>query len=176
MNSREIWKPVVGYEGRYEVSNFGRVKSLSRPSLTKGGVYQIKKEKILRTTNISLCDGKGNLQRKSAGQMVLEAFEGPCPDGLKVHHLNGSAKDNRWPDNLCYSTQKEISAAMIVRGAYLRGEKNPKSILNDSQARDIKLSKEPTRVLVKRFRVSRKTVYSIQKGQSWRHITKANSL
>jgi len=44
---KEIWKPVVGYEGFYEISNLGRVKSLSRFVNRSRGGKQLKKERIL---------------------------------------------------------------------------------------------------------------------------------
>ena len=47
-NSNEIWKPIKGYEGLYEVSNLGRIKSLTRLTKSKGNGLQRTPEKILR--------------------------------------------------------------------------------------------------------------------------------
>lgn len=48
--SKEIWKDISGYEGMYQVSNFGNVKSLTREIMNRGVKQQIK-ERLLRQTN-----------------------------------------------------------------------------------------------------------------------------
>ncbi len=47
---QEIWKPIKGYEGLYEVSNLGRIKSLERIVNTNFGKPQLQKEKIIKGT------------------------------------------------------------------------------------------------------------------------------
>lgn len=101
MNSEEIWKPVVGYEGLYEVSSLGRVRSLDRYDSNN----HFLKGRILR-----LCvDTKGYLKvgLSSNGKvktymvhrMVVEAFI-PNPDNLpEVNHIDEDKKNNR-VDNL----------------------------------------------------------------------------
>ena len=49
-NQVEIWKPINGFEKIYEVSNFGRVKSISRIRYLYNGAYYINKEIILKQT------------------------------------------------------------------------------------------------------------------------------
>lgn len=44
----EVWKDVIGYEGLYQVSNIGKVKSLERSKLVKGKYPGVQKEKILK--------------------------------------------------------------------------------------------------------------------------------
>lgn len=101
----EMWKPISGYEGLYEVSNFGRVKSL-----------KFGKEKILTPGNykgylsVQLCkDGKRKMMR--VHRLVAEAFI-PNPNKLEtVNHkdedkTNNSANNLEWMssvDNVAYS-------------------------------------------------------------------------
>jgi len=47
---KEIWKDVIGYEGLYQISNFGRVKSLGRETISKYGLKRTTKEKFLTTS------------------------------------------------------------------------------------------------------------------------------
>lgn len=90
---REIWLPVVGYEGLYEVSNWGRVKSLNYKNTHR--------EKILIPW--AKDDGylmvrlynKGKSKYRSIHQLVAEAFI-PNPNGYTiVHHINHEDKISR---------------------------------------------------------------------------------
>src|SRR4051812_14112530 len=82
----EIWRPVVHHEGRYEVSNLGRVKSLIR------FVRNLPVEEHLLAPNLSCRYPRVTLGkrpfRKSPGihQLVTAAFLGPCPEGKQVNH------------------------------------------------------------------------------------------
>jgi hypothetical protein len=113
----EIWKAVVGYEGRYEVSNLGRIKSLDRQIVGKtrtGSTYvRIKKGCILSGMTTSF--GYINIELKpkikdktvsSVHSIVAEAFLGRRPSGFDIDHLNNIRNDNR-ASNLEYVTRQE---------------------------------------------------------------------
>jgi len=110
---RERWKAVPGFEGHYEVSDRGRVRSLDRRvwklHSVYGGAWHSLKGRMLRPgrcpsghTTVAL--GKGNTV--SIHRIVLLAFVGPCPDGMETLHLNHKPADNRLA-NLRYGTQSE---------------------------------------------------------------------
>lgn len=114
----EIWLPVVGYEGMYEVSSYGRVQSLSR--FKSNGVWQ--EGRILRPgpqrrgyLTVSLCDAKGAIRSFKVHLLVLEAFVGAKPKGLMVCHRNDIPGDNALV-NLYYGT-----AAQNLRDATKNG-------------------------------------------------------
>lgn len=80
----ELWKPVLGFEGVYAVSNFGRVKRLIKNTSTHAG-------KILKPDTSSpylrvtlFLDGRRF--RKLLHEVVCEAFHGPRPPGHEVNH------------------------------------------------------------------------------------------
>lgn len=84
MNEKEIWKPVLGFEGKYEVSNLGNVKSLIRNKLLKPG---------LNPHYLSVILGK-DLKRKYVHRVVWEAFNGPIPEGLQINHKDENKLNN----------------------------------------------------------------------------------
>lgn len=97
----EIWKDIKGYEGLYQVSNLGRVKSLERIITKKNGVTLPIKEKILQYG----IDRKGYYfvglyknskgKNKSIARLVAEAFI-PNPDNKpEINHINTIRTDNR---------------------------------------------------------------------------------
>lgn len=111
--STEIWKPILGAEGRYEVSSLGRVRSLPREK-TPGGILKAhSNRKGYQQVTISR-NGKGRTKRVHV--LVAQAFHGPRPfDGAHVRHLNGNPADNR-AENLRWGTASENNRDTIEHG------------------------------------------------------------
>tara|TARA_R110000823_G_C15866239_1_gene493712 strand:- start:463 stop:981 length:519 start_codon:yes stop_codon:yes gene_type:complete len=113
----EIWKDVVGYEGVYQVSNLGSVKSLTRIVTCKKGnkklIKGIIKNQSLnykRYLNTNLSKG-GKNKTKRIHQLVAEAFlnHKPCGHKLVVDHINNVKTDNRL-ENLQVISHRENSS------------------------------------------------------------------
>ena len=115
----ERWKDVPGFEGRYQVSDHGNVRSLDRVEhfpayITSRGAHRSAsvrsfKGKVLRpgaheSGHVTVAIGKGN--SRMVHQLVMEAFVGPRPDGQEVLHENHIPADNRL-SNLRYGTRSE---------------------------------------------------------------------
>ena len=107
----EIWRPVVGYEGLYEVSSYGRVRSLDRYVKGKGESYWLRKGRVLspiKDTNgyllINLCCN-GKPKTINVHRLVAQAFI-PNPDNLlEVNHIDEDKINNR-ADNLEWCSRK----------------------------------------------------------------------
>jgi len=106
----EIWRPVVGYDGLYEVSNMGRVKSLprERPGRPTRRGERLLKPRVRRHGYLSvrLYDSPKSSQNLTIHRLVLSAFMGPCPHGHEGCHRDGDPQNNR-AENLYWGTRSQ---------------------------------------------------------------------
>jgi hypothetical protein len=118
----EQWKPVVGFEGLYEVSDFGRVRSMERivPHAT-GGRLTLPMRILVGSKRAQQKYPMVNLWRmnkqhaKYVHALVLEAFVGPRPPKHDACHADGS-KDNNSLSNLRWGTRKENMQDAVRHG------------------------------------------------------------
>jgi len=178
----EIWKDVVGYEGKYQVSNCGRVKSL--PFLTYSGAGRQRKvtPKILKNNNCPYGYYKVNLSGRTykVHTLVAEAFI-PKPDtenqswhGWTVNHKDGDKKNNLY-SNLEWITMgenlKHAIETGLNRGAL--GENNPMNKLSLKDVVDIKVALllgRSVKEIAKFYKVCESNIYFIKAGERWSHI------
>ena len=107
----EIWRPVLGYEERYEVSNLGNVRSMHYLGSNK-----------IKNLSLQNCNGykrayfKVNMKgfHKLVHVLVYEAFNGKIPEGLEIEHINGKREDNSL-SNLRAVTHKENTNNPITK-------------------------------------------------------------
>ena len=161
--NNEIWKPIIGYEGLYEVSNFGRVRNRVKAlSLLKdsSGYLQIQLSKNNKPSG------------KKVHRLVLEAFIGsPSTPKHQCNHKNGNKQDNRlenlewvspkenmvhaWKTGLNRMTPEQIEknrqAHIGLKSSGItkqklsratRGCNNPSAILNELQVRCIRRARD----------------------------------
>lgn len=172
----EIWKNIPGYEGLYEGSNYGRIKSLIDN-------YKNQRIKILKPGNtrggyllVVLCKDKFH-KTFPVHKLILETFIGPRPPGMECRHLDGNPKNNRL-DNLCWGTHKQNILDAVSHGKLKchnqNGSKNPIAKLNNWKFRIIKRLLEDgsltQREIGKIFNVARQTVGDIKNNITWRNI------
>lgn len=99
----ERWRPVVGYEGLYEVSDQGRVRSLPRHA-TSGRVLKLSHRNGYARATLSAA---GRVAYPAVHRLVAYAFHGePAAGQVLVRHLNGSPSDNR-AVNLAWGTHSD---------------------------------------------------------------------
>ena len=128
----ENWRDIPGYEGRYMVSDQGRVRSL----LTN----RILRQALFHSGYVYVClkDARGGQRNRTTHSLVLLAFVGPPLPKQEVRHWNGIRGDNRL-SNLCYGTKVENWADRERHGNGEKGEKNPNCKLSDTEVNVIRL-------------------------------------
>lgn len=170
----ELWLPVVGFEGRYEVSNYGRLRSLcygagpngrrkrATPKVVKLGTQRIVAYPIYPIDR----------RPRRIHRLVAEAFLGPCPIGREVAHVDGNPR-NSSVSNLRYVTRAENHAHKILHGTDNRGSKNHKAKLTEQDIISIRAEasvKGINRRLMRKFNVSEATISLIRRRKSWTHL------
>mgnify|MGYP000170947523 CR=1 FL=1 len=174
MNLSEQWKPVLGFEGYYEVSDLGRVRSLDRTIVNSlGRVCRVRGQLLSACKNrkgyfkVSLF--RNNRETTSeVHRLVAEAFHGPCPPNHETRHLDG-VRDNNCASNLRYGTAKQNQHDRRAHGTSMQGESHQGSKLTDdqlTQVRDTYLRGEHTmRQVGELFGVGATTVFRVVSGK-----------
>ena len=174
-HTAEEWRPVVGYEGWYSVSNMGEVRrECGGSSQTWPGRRCKQFISNVGYMRVGLC--RNRITRKfSVHRLVATTFLGLCPDGMQVNHKNGRKTDNR-ADNLEWMTHTEnIRHAIDVlkKQWWAVGEAvgSAKLTANDVYAiRRMCDHHVAPKIIAARFNVSRGLVCLIGKRRIWKHL------
>lgn len=177
----EIWKDVVGYEGLYEVSSHGRVKSVARVYQSPEEGFNWTKEttnslKSLRLKKDGYVDTglmkDGRVVQKNVHQLVAQAFI-PNPENKRcVNHIDNNRSNNH-VSNLEWSTHKENTQHSFNqgRGAWQRqwGESNVSAKISLSDVLFIRTfaNSMTRREIADHLSISIKEVGRIQRKDRW---------
>lgn len=166
----EVWKDISGFEGQYQVSNLGRVKSL----YSKKNVPTLRKLSHNITTGyvmVSLMDMKQKMHLKSVHRLVAIAFMPNPMSKTDVNHINGIKTDNRL-SNLEWNTRSENMFNGYKIGVIPKqiGEGNPRSKLLEVNILDIRASSLSNVELAKMYSVTSVTIKDVRKGKIWKHL------
>jgi len=170
----ETWRPVVGWEGLYEVSDQGNVRSarrehntwpgrLLRPAVNHGGYLHVG---LYR-------DGQQNGCR--VHRLVALAFLGPCPPGHEVNHRFGIKTDNRATE-LEWATKsantRHAYAGGLAHAPDNRGTRSCRAKLTEADVLAIRAARGQTtqRALARQFGVSKTQISAIQRREQWAHV------
>lgn len=167
----ESWKDVVGWEGYYQVSNLGNVKSFKRKGLTSFGErnYAGNLVKPIKCSNgyvaVNLTKS-GVRQQKNIHVLVLEAFIGERPFKYDACHNNGIKTDCRL-ENLRWDTRSNNHKDKINHGTNQSGEKANKKKINKQIADKIRLLNLSSNEISKKYQISPTQAWRIKNNLSW---------
>lgn len=170
----EEWRDVGGYEGWYQVSNLGRVRSLDRWILL-GKTRRFYPGVTLKGT--SQWDGYVLVAIKRKGyrihRLVAREFLGEIPKGKQVNHKDGNKKNNRL-DNLEYVTPSQNIQHSYRTGLCKSvGERHYRSKLTESDVIEIRKKweeGESQETLSSTFKVTRSCITYVVRRKTWKHV------
>lgn len=162
---KEIWKDVEGYDGKYQISTLGNVRSYAyghartlKPSPNELGYLRV-----------FLCK-YGLIKTLRVHRLVAEAFMPNPKNKPYINHIDFDPSNNR-VENLEWCTQKENMRHCIDSGRFSRGEAHYKSILKNSDVKKIRASNGISQVqLGKIFKVDQSVISNIINRKKWTHI------
>ena len=185
----EQWRAIPGFPD-YEVSNLGRVRSWRKRGAHGGRDSKprlLVPDLVKGYARVGLCkETKRN--PRWVHRLVLEAFVGPCPEGMEARHFPDRTPTNNTVANLSWATHKDNSRDKIAQGTMpmgdrhysrtrpeclARGERNGRAKLTAAKVRDVraKLARGMSvRAIAATFGICPTNVIQIKFGRSWAHV------
>lgn len=166
------WRDIPGFEGLYQASSCGLIRSLGRVTKTKNGQTRRYKPLMLRQSRlnngylkVSLIKG-GKYFHKTSHSLVAAAFHGPRPTGMDIAHYNGMKHDNR-AENLRYATKSENMRDCYRLGELKAGDGSPVAKISSAIAASIRREIGTQSKIAQRYGVSQSLVSQIKRGKVW---------
>lgn len=173
------WKPVVGYEGLYEISIDGQIRALARTGWHEGRWGKLLMSFPAREMKTRLApNGYRYIKLRRPGEkaqhclvhrLVMAAYVGEPPAGKQVNHKDGN-KDNNHVCNLEYVTPGQNLRHCIDVLGKKRGERK-NSKLNSHKVELIRADQRPLRQIADDFGVSVQSVSMVKRRLTWAHVT-----
>lgn len=167
------WLPVKGYEGLYDVSSDGMIRSLHARCSHHGTYLLIGQTKNRGYLQVILRDGGARCV--GVHRLVASAFIGEPLPGQHVRHLDGNKQNNRL-ENLAVGSAKENMADRERHGRTARGERSGAVRITARQATDIRKRYRPGEVrqvdLAAEYGLGQSHISRILRGESWKHLLK----
>ena len=185
MSGREMWRPIAGYEGLYEISNRGRVKSLCRtviPRRAGGRPIYFVPERILKCgggpeghRTVRLYDLKKESSHRALGrQMLVHRLVGIAFLKNKaalplVAHNDGNPSNNN-VENLRWTTHAGNQQDRVKHGTSSRGSLNGNAKLTEKKVVAIRRDKRPTKIIATKYGVSPCTIRQVKDRRMWWYV------
>lgn len=178
---KEVWRDIEGYEGLYQVSNKGNVRSLDRDTEHPigSGRFAKRKGRVLKASNragypsVMLTNGKSR-KTFTVHRLVAIAFIPNCGDLPCVNHKDGN-KENNHSSNLEWASYMDNSVHAVSTGLVNNnGHRNTQSKLTEDQVKEIRELHTPrhkmysSEALGKKYGVSDVTICNIINNKTWR--------
>lgn len=171
---------MIGHDGRYEVSDRGRVRALARRAAVRGGATRSVRSRIVTLGRHAQGYVVASLQHDNASRaflvhrLVAAAFIGAIPRTAEVNHKDGDKANNSAGNLEIVTRQENIDHAVRIGLIDNKGERNAQAKLTGEQVQEIRSLYQAGgagyKSLGKRFGVSWGTVRDIIKRRAWRHL------
>lgn len=175
---KELWHSVQHYEGYYEVSNHGRVRSLHGKKKGKFENVYDKKGKVLKQrigrlgyAYVILCV-ESIRKTKKVHRLVADAFCNKSAGANVVNHLDGK-KTNNYYKNLEWTDNHGNMEHAVKHGLILRGSQAPGALLSETLVFDMrKMFKDGStqKAIGLKYNLNRHRVYDIVRNRIWKHV------
>lgn len=167
--SQEVWKDIPGYEGKYQASNMGNIRSVERVIQRANGTTCTIKQRVLKQTSkagyphVNL----GYNKTKKVHALVALTFIGDRPCKADVRHKDGN-KDNNKLSNLEYGTRSENNLDWYkIRGYVTRSQKlSPQKAM---EIRDLLSKGKSQREIANHYCVCKSTITAIKNWKIYSH-------
>ncbi|MCQ2009271.1 NUMOD4 domain-containing protein [Sporolactobacillus sp. STSJ-5] len=174
----ELWKDVAGYDGIYQVSDHGQVRSLDRKVKNKNGIYNkpIKGKTLAQhqdRNGYMYCyfsvDGHG--KNVKVHRIVCRAFHGEPFVGAVANHIDGN-KGNNSANNLEWCSNQENTGHAIKTGLWKNiGEAASSDVLTEKQVLEIRNNHTDSYdELARMYGISKASIADIKKFRSWKQL------
>lgn len=166
-----IWKPVLGFEGLYEVSEHGDVRKLVWNKNDKLRAGSLLVPSLARGYKMVVLFANGKRAFRKIHRLVCEAFHGPGGD-RQAAHADCNKLNNHY-SNLRWATPQENTDDNFKNGLSFVGAKNPRCLLSEEDVlriREASLFGAVGHDLAKVYGVHPSTIYSIVKRKIWSHV------
>ena len=168
-DTKETWRPAEGYEHLYQVSNYGRVKSVDRTETCKNGVIRFRKGMVLKPHQnysgylwVSFCKNDVR-KKKKIHRLVAQCFL-PNPEGKpQVNHIDGN-KHNNHVNNLEWVTPKENIHHAVENNLRKTNKLSSENVLNIRASINEGVT---VTELAEKHNVHYSTIYSIKNNTNW---------
>ena len=174
----ETWKDIPGYEGIYQASNFGRIRSKDRIVINKYGIgailkgvirvpsYHKKKNKTRESIGLSK---EGKVKYYSLPKLIAITFIGECPQGYEVDHidenpLNNHVENLRYLSHFDNSSRSNKGVFRKTNGNVMENNPRSKSVIGYEDGEEVVVYK-CAKYLTKIYGINYSTVrYKLQNG------------
>ena len=169
------WRDIPGWATRYEISEYGVVRSKDMVVGAKGGKTAVRKGRVVKPVAkankylcVTLTDG---VSRPQVGihRLVARAFLGECPLGLYVLHSDGVCTNNHFT-NLRYGSAQDNAEDAMGHGTVKKGSEHPMAKVDEKAVREIRKSYLPNKALAEKFGLTVAHISAINRRRVWKHV------